>query len=636
MSEPTAPVIDKENPTFDLSSVPADERDKAWYEHYYRGDDVPQLTVRAVVMGGVIGMAMAFSNLYATLKLGWAFGVAITASVLSFSIWKLFVKTGVAKTDMTILENNCMQSTASAAGYSTGGTIATAVGAHLLISGDEARLHWIPVTAWVFLVAVLGVFLAIPMKRQMINREQLPFPSGIAAAETLRSLYAKGGEAAQKARSLILAMFTGVGVAFARAFHVVPEEISLAFLKVGVRGKNIALTGTQLGMNFEVSLLLLAAGVLTGMRVSASMFGASVINYLFVIPEILALPDWAVETGKFLGHVEVVRDGGEIVFVKVTKWSLWFGTSLMVAAGLTSFAMGWKTIVRAIVSFGKKKEATTESDMLASIEVPTSWMVIGLVPTAIGLAVVSAFAFDMNVFLGLLSVGLSFFLALVACRATGETDTTPIGAMGKITQFAYAILAKGNITANLMSAGITAGAAGSSADLLTDLKSGYLLGANPRKQFLAQFVGLFFGVVAIVPAWYLLVPNKAALEAFNPPATNMWHAVAEALSQGIHTIPMSARYAIAVGGILGIALPLIEFFSPAKVRRFLPSSMGIGLAFVVPFQNAFSFFLGAVLYEIWKRAKPAHAEKYSIPVASGAVAGESLAAALVAIVKNFL
>ena len=75
-----------------------------------------------------------------------------------------------------------------------------------------------------------------------------------------------------------------------------------------------------------------------------------------------------------------------------------------------------------------------------------------------------------------------YVLAIVACRATGETDTTPVGAMGKITQLTYGILAPANVVTNLMTASITAGAASSSADLLTDLKSGYLLGGNPRKQ----------------------------------------------------------------------------------------------------------------------------------------------------------
>src|ERR1035438_77830 len=131
-------------------------------------------------------------------------------------------------------------------------------------------------------------------------------------------------------------------------------------------------------------------------------------------------------------------------------------------------------------------------------EVPVSWLVVGLIPITIGLVIVQYLAFHISIPLGIIAVALAFVVSLVCCRATGETDTTPIGAMGKVTQLLYAVLpgAQGIASINLMAAGTTAAAGGAAADLLTDLKSGYLLGANPRKQFIAQFVGIFFGTLA--------------------------------------------------------------------------------------------------------------------------------------------
>src|SRR5215470_16963493 len=193
----------------ELPPLPEDaapeEKDQRWYTHVYRGEHVPQLTLRAVAMGAVIGTAMSISNLYTTIKLGWSFGVAITACILSYIIWNgLRGISGNRLSQMTILENNCMQSTASAAGYSTGGTVGTAFGALLLIDGHHYQWYW--VAPFVFFTAALGVFLAIPMKRQMVNQEQLKFPSGIAAAETLRSLYSHGQEAIRKAYALLIAL----------------------------------------------------------------------------------------------------------------------------------------------------------------------------------------------------------------------------------------------------------------------------------------------------------------------------------------------------------------------------------------------------------------------------------------------
>src|ERR1019366_1472812 len=102
-----------------------DEIERQWFEKIYtgRGDRQKQLTLRAVLMGGVLGMFMSISNLYTTLKLGWSFGVAITACVLSYVIWNgIRALSGGRLSQMSMLENNCMQSTASAAGYSTGST----------------------------------------------------------------------------------------------------------------------------------------------------------------------------------------------------------------------------------------------------------------------------------------------------------------------------------------------------------------------------------------------------------------------------------------------------------------------------------------------------------------------------------
>jgi uncharacterized oligopeptide transporter (OPT) family protein len=181
-----------------------------------------------------------------------------------------------------------------------------------------------------------------------------------------------------------------------------------------------------------------------------------------------------------------------------------------------------------------------------------------------------------------------------------------------------------------MAAGTTAAAGGSAADLLTDLKSGYILGANPRKQFLAQFYGIFFGTLAIVPAWFAMVPNKAKLEAFNPPATNMWKAVADLLTQGIHMLPHTAISAIVIGAVLGVALPLAGHLFP-KAHPYVPSAMGLGLSWVMPFANCLSFAIGAVLVGIWNKVKKKNCELYYVPIASGLIAGESLIAALIAI-----
>jgi uncharacterized oligopeptide transporter (OPT) family protein len=313
------------------------------------------------------------------------------------------------------------------------------------------------------------------------------------------------------------------------------------------------------------------------------------------------------------------------------RWALWGGTSIMVFSSLATVALQWRTLARAFSLF-RKTDRPAHSAAMDAIEVPVSWLVAGLIPITIGMVVVQYLAFHISVPLGLIAVALAFVISLVCCRATGETDTTPVGPMGKVTQLLYAVLpgAKGVASINLMAAGATAAAGGSAADLLTDLKSGYILGANPRKQFLAQFVGVFFGTLAIVPAWYAMVPDKKALEAFNPPATYMWKAVADLLTQGVHMLPATAVWAIVLGAILGVLLPLTAKLLP-RAKPYLPSAMGLGLAWVMPFSNSLSFAIGAVLVGVWSWMNKKSSDLYYVPVASGMIAGESLVAALIAI-----
>ena len=254
---------------------------------------------------------------------------------------------------------------------------------------------------------------------------------------------------------------------------------------------------------------------------------------------------------------------------------------------------------------------------------------MGLIPITIAMLWVQIVAFQIHWWAGLIAVGMSFLLSMVACRATGETDTTPVGAMGKVMQLLFAVISPGNVTHNLMSAGIGANSASSSADLLTDLKSGYLLGANPRKQFLAQFVGIFFGTLVIVPAWYLLIPNQAALEKFPLPATQTWVAVARVLSTGMSSLAISARWIILIGALVGVVVPVLEKSFP-KARRWMPSTMGLGLGWIVFFSNALAFAIGATIAWVWAKLAAKNQERYNIPIASGLVAGESLMKAILA------
>lgn len=599
--------------TLEKPPLPADDLEQAWYDNVYRKDGTRQLTVRAVLTGMLLGGVMSLSNLYVGLKIGWGLGVAITSCILAFAIFKslqaLFPR--LLKDEFTILENNTMQSAASAAGYITSAGLVSSIPALMMLTGKT--LHAFDLALWVGSVSVLGCFMAIPMKRQMINVEQLRFPSGTAAAETLKSMHSHGEEALKKAKSLGYAGIAGLLVAWLREGRVswmpwnLPATFSLPLKIGGVPLEKWTLSG-------EGSLIMVAAGAIMGTRVAISMLVGGLLNFAVLAP--------------MLYHQGVIQKLG---YRGIVGWSMWPGTAIMLTSGLLAFAFQWKTVLRAFSGlgslFGKK---TTVSD-IDRVEVPGSWFLGGMLVVGGFVVYLQHRLFGITWWMGTLAVLMTFVIAIVATRAAGETDITPTGAMGKITQLMYGAVAPGNMTANLMTAGVTSGVASHAADLLQDLKSGYILGANPRYQFVAQMFGVTAGAFFAVPVYRLLVPSAAALgtDQLPAPAAQVWAGVAKLLSQGLASLPPSAVVALVIAGVLGIVITLLEKAFPQH-RKWIPSATGLGIALVVPFYNSLSMFLGAMLALFFLKKHQEAAETYTIPVSSGLIAGESLMGIVIA------
>ncbi|OIP35538.1 MAG: hypothetical protein AUK47_16690 [Deltaproteobacteria bacterium CG2_30_63_29] len=637
-----------------------DYDEERWYKEIYRGD-VPQLTIRAIVVGSLLGFLLAFTNLYIGLKTGWGLGVAITACIVSYALWGGLRKLGVVKTQMTILETNCMQSAASSAGYATGGTMVSAIAALLMLSATPQNpggehLPWLVLSLWTLFLGALGTVLAIPMKRNMINQEKLRFPSGTAAAVTLQSLYSRGSDAAKKARVLLWSALAASIFPFLIELQLltsqVKDEVTGAFITVRgaimpgdsklfdwlpalgshvVDGKTVHNQPSDWTLVMDHNPVMIAAGALVGMRVATWMLlGGLALAY--VLGPMGALAEWT-------------NTAGQVVHATSEPWKawkeigIWFGVPIMVVSGLLSFALQWRTIGRALKGL---RNVGGGSNLVKETEVPLPWFAWGTVFSGAGVILVAHMYFEIPFFYGILGVALTFILGLVACRATGESDITPVGAMGKLMQLTYGILIPQSTTANLMTASITASSAGSAADLLNDLKSGYLLGANPRRQFMAQFIGIFSGTVATVTGFYLLVPDATALlgegtsaPKFPAPSAQAWKAVAEVFRDGLANLHPMHQQAILWGLGVGVLIVALEQLLP-KFREVLPSATGIGLGMILPFQYPLSMFLGALIAWFWTKRSPKSGEAYIVPLAAGIIAGVSIMGVIVAVLNNLV
>lgn len=571
-----------------------------------------QLTLRAILAGALLGGLLSLSNLYVALQTGWSIGVSITAGLAAFAIFAVLTRLRIVREPFGLLENNAMQSVASAAGYMTGGGTVAAIPALMMLTGNPLP-GW-QMFFWISTIAMLGVVMAIPLKQQLIDVEQLRFPTGLAAAETLKALHGGAGNVGQ--RPLAIATVVGALVGFFRRAHAswmpfnLPEQIAFQTSRWRLVIANRGLADYTL--QFDTSLVLLAAGAIMGWRTAWSMMVGAIANYAICAP-------WLMEHGYIVG-------GG---YKNIISWSVWVGSAMILTSGLLSFGFQWRTVLRAFQTLHN----AVKGGPVNAADVPMSWFAIGLAILGPIVVFLQAYLFGIPWWCGFLALCLSFFIAIVAARATGETDNTPSGALGKITQITFGVLRPADVTTNLMTANVTAGVGLHAADLLTDLKSGWVLKADPRQQFLAQFFGVVAGSAFVVPAYRLLIPDASVLEdgTWPAPAAQTWKATAAMLANGVESLNEAQRWALLVGALVGIALVLAERAFP-KARAYIPSATALGFAFTTPGYNTISMFLGGFIALLASRRwGTERAEGVMTPASSGLIASESLMSVFIAI-----
>jgi uncharacterized oligopeptide transporter (OPT) family protein len=328
-------------------------------------------------------------------------------------------------------------------------------------------------------------------------------------------------------------------------------------------------------------------------------------------------------------------------FRDLNRWLLWPGVTLMVVSSLVSVAFSWRSFINIFPGFSsKRKREDGDPD-----EPPTKRDDGSVSAKIFGLAILGALLlslvlqvtlFQIVFWAALLGVLLTFVLALVAARVSGETSITPVGAMGKVTQLLFGAILPQNASANLMTANVTGGAASQCADLLHDLKCGYLLGAIPRLQILAQFFGAFAGAMSGAAIYLILIPNPSEMlltEEWAAPAVATWKAVAELFMVGFGAIPKGTPLAILIATIAGIIFPILDRKLPKNYRWLVPSSASLGLAFVIQAYSSFSIFLGGAVALIVGKFVPSWSGRFLVAVCAGVIAGESLTGVGVAIYK---
>ena len=690
-----------------------------------------ELSFRAVISGLFVGCLIGASNVTIGLKIGWTFGASITAAVISFAIFRAIRPARAYTPGENLISATAGSSSGTMA--SAGGFVAAIPALEMIrAQNGEDPLSLGALMLWAIAVAFLGVHFAVPLRRQMIVVDKLKYPTGTAAGETIKAMYASGADALKKTKVLI---WTALGAATCKGLYEWgPDFLArveyFSFDDIGLAGLAVlALPLHSVSIGFNMSPMMLGAGILIGPKVGWSLFAGAIVAWAIITPILLdrgvveVSPNISATSERDLGeamrrcellarnradegmttqmvvryyidraiiadltagaedklavdaavarYAEIIGRAGldqvQIVWAHTEllaaaglvpaemeptttisappitgspyragfNWVLWTGVALMVTASFTSLGMQYKSVIRTFSSLRQVARSDASGEAEDEEDAPDpypmkNWAIGMLLSTALT-TIMANWLFDIPYWMGVLAVILSLLIAAIACRATGETDINPVGAMGKITQVVYGGLAPGHMQTNLMAAAITSAGASQAGDLMHDLKAGYMLKVSIRRQVITQLIGVVVGVFAAAATYRLLtMAYEIPGDKFPGPSVYAWAKMAELLAVGLDALPPGAMWGAAIGGTLGIMLPIAGKLSPG-LNKWLPSPVAFGIAFMVPAQYSIGMWLGAILTYLYTRRQPERAENYGASAASGFIAGEGLMMVAIAI-----
>jgi uncharacterized oligopeptide transporter (OPT) family protein len=649
-----------------------EQKDRWWLERIFRGD-MPQLTLRAAVTGFLLGGLLSATNLYIGARTGWTVGVGLSSVILAFAIYRIGSRLGAG--DMTILENNAVQSIATAAGYMTM-PLTSGLAAYMWATNSVLPLwqvFWFNVV-----LSTLGVLVAFPMKRRFINDEQHPFPEGRACGVVLDTLYESAAAAAGmfKAKALTIAALIAGSVSFLSGenyMRLLQERwlglksswhlpVSLDGWYYALVEKGLAplprLAGVdirQLALSPTLDFAMMGAGGLMGIRTTSSLLVGALLNFAVVAPIMIAAGEIPPRAGSVAA--------GTALFGRahiLNNWSLWWGITMMVVGATLSLFARPEVFVEAFRSLRRRGRPSGGADVLRHIELPLplSWIGVPLVG-AVGVYMVHAW-FGVSWILGAAALPLILLLALISASSTALTSITPTGSLSKIPQFIFGALDPRTPAPNLMTAVMSSEVASNASNLLMDIKPGYMLGAKPRQQALGHMIGIVAGALAATPLFFLLfgltgfrpdagpsVAETMVSDRFAFPAALQWKGVSDLVAAifgggaARALLTTSIVWSMIIAGCAALVMELLRIRTR---NRFPLSPLAIGLGVVVPPDSTLMMFLGALLFWLAARRYGGRPESLGYrlgvdsqePICAGLIAGAALVGIGDVLVKVFL
>lgn len=637
---------------------------------------LPQVTLRATIVGLLIGSVILISNFQFGLQTGWVSMMSLPAALLGFAVFKL---TPMSQS-FTDVENVYIQSIAVAVG--TGplcyGFVGIIPAIEKFMTSDESGLgrritfSTKELIIWSMGLGLFGVFFAIPLRKQVIVKEKLPFPSGSATATLISVLhgteiYESDSEEEEdhtksQNESPLQQQTSATQLIESTDYNSNMKSLTYTFLVSSFYTilsfffpilKKVPIFGTsaskQYLWDFQPSPAYIGQGIIMGLpTVSYMLFGA-ILGWGILAP-LSKYMKWAP------GPIDDWVSGGQ-------GWILWVSLSIMVADSLVSFiVLSVKSVQDFIIDYRSRQESYTQTLELQQslleeldegvgggtseltphcgpLEIPKQFLVsnkVALIGTLLStiLCVVTMriiFGKLIPIYASITAIILAMLFSVLATRTLGVSDINPVSGIGKLSQLIFAFIIPSNhpakILINLISGGVAEAGAQQAGDLMQDLKTGHLIGASPKAQFIAQIIGTIFSVFlsSIMYQIYMAVytiPN----ETFRIPTAVIWIDCSR-LVTGEGLPPKAMEFAIIFGVIFAL-ISLLKNTMPPNSKYYpylvyLPNGVAVGVGIYNTPNFTLARFIGGLIAYNWHNISN-RGKTSMIIFSSGLVLGEGL------------
>nr|WP_246043163.1 oligopeptide transporter, OPT family [Fodinibius saliphilus] len=623
-------------------------------------DDMPQITVKAVVLGILLSAILAGANAYLGLKVGMTVSASIPAAVISMALLRMFKHSN-------ILENNIVQTAASAGESLAAGVIFTLPALILLRYWSD--FPFLDTMAIAMFGGVLGVLFTIPLRRALIIEKKLKFPEGVATGEVLKAGTEGGKGITQIAWAGLAAGLYKLG------------QTGLKLFSGSVSG-SVTAGRSIFGMGTELSVALLGVGYIVGLNIAVLVFAGGLISWLFGIPLYMAFANPG-EVAGVVGNMEGYDAALEIWSQKIR----YMGVGSMVVGGIWALVSLAKPLKDGIASSWEAvKEAKSDDGpevLRTEKDMPINYVLWGVVALAIPIFIVFTQVIDIthlpvssNLYWTTMGIGVLFSLvagflfASVAGYMAGlvGSSNNPISGVTIATILATSLIllvllgsqldfsvdssrAKAAAAAAIVVGAMVACAAAIAGDNMQDLKAGQLVGATPYKQQIMQIIGVVSAALVIAPILSLLfnayglggvLPREgmSTEEMLSAPQATLMQSVAE----GVFAQNLEWNM-IWIGAVIAVAIIILDKVLEAKGSDFRTPVLAVAVGIYLPLELTVPIFIGGMI--AWGAAKvvasrarkndenpkkaKVEAERKGLLFSSGLITGEALIGIILAI-----